>query len=602
MVCRRCLPSSFGYRRGSVAMDTVSQFLFGFLLLPVMLILASTDTKVDDNATSPSVSILGGPDLFVTLGGPLNLTCIVSQPQGDHEDSSYPGWLHDGTVVSLSSATDIETHASINGSRRSSLLKKIVVRADEGMYTCSLADSAEQSSITLHVVVDDEREDGGSPRLHHPPVVLPPAPAAMMSHVPGGCVDALSGAILANGDEWREDPCTTCRCEDGRKKCHAYMCHTSCINPRHVAGECCPVCDSTSVVTLPPHCPSLTQCSLRCHQGFVKDKDGCFLCQCKAEECKLDCPHGYAEDDLGNKLCECARSSHCPSLSSCKKSCAHGLRTNRHGCPVCKCNKCKRMLFSSPVHMDGSPDASTGSLIESTSHGVLLLCAGPCLHGYMQDDRGCPTCWCNEPPHSSEGITSVYSEEVTKAALSCISSDGVEKSSEDVWWNGCRKCQCVEGVESCSSVNCPSTPPTCDHAIIINGNCCPVCSEPVILITVSVLCALVLAVLIYIAVRIRHYVWWPRRGCLRFADEDGGVRVLGASPSPTDSPGPQGNGIIKYDIPPMPLGGGGVGGGVGVGTGGGGIKGIRRSGEYYESVPRYEPSLGDCEKSALAPH
>lgn len=52
-----------------------------------------------------------------------------------------------------------------------------------------------------------------------------------------------AGKLYENGETWEDDPCTECVCENGKKKCIAYMCGVSCVNPRHVPGTCCPVCD-----------------------------------------------------------------------------------------------------------------------------------------------------------------------------------------------------------------------------------------------------------------------------------------------------------------------------------------------------------------------
>lgn len=222
----------------------------------------------------------------------------------------------------------------------------------------------------------------------------------------GGCVSS-TGKLYQDGGEWQEDPCTTCTCTTGMKKCQAHMCVLRCDHARYVPDECCPLCDgkaclnsvrpkgegwqgyspsdiirtskwrrgwwaghcrlvttytvcvhlhvsmphhisrfwhlrsylkfpvslpppsesilsaddddhacyvyhvaylvlmcrcvltyaggqfvigpcgnvlftATSVVTIPPHCPALSNCSLRCVHGFVRDDDGCYTCQCQA--------------------------------------------------------------------------------------------------------------------------------------------------------------------------------------------------------------------------------------------------------------------------------------------------------------------------------
>ncbi|KAJ8867536.1 hypothetical protein PR048_031338 [Dryococelus australis] len=232
---------------------------------------------------------------------------------------------------------------------------------------------------------------------------------------PHGCISS-QGKILQNGDSWQEDPCTSCVCVDGLKKCQAYMCEVSCVNPTYVPDECCPFCNceylahlfycisstsvvlvlqectectalfkpnqellvvdayaelilccaATSVVVVPPHCPALNNCSLRCLQGFVRDAAGCFLCQCKAEECVLHCADGYEQDNHGNKLCQCATPPTCPPLVGCHKNCSHGYRLSKDGCPICRCSQCRQ----------------------------LTDCIKSCVHGLRTNDRGCTICKC----------------------------------------------------------------------------------------------------------------------------------------------------------------------------------------------------------------
>jgi hypothetical protein len=58
----------------------------------------------------------------------------------------------------------------------------------------------------------------------------------------GGCVSS-TGKLYQDGGEWQEDPCTTCTCIAGTKKCQAHMCVLRCDHARYVPDECCPLCD-----------------------------------------------------------------------------------------------------------------------------------------------------------------------------------------------------------------------------------------------------------------------------------------------------------------------------------------------------------------------
>lgn len=277
------------------------------------------------------------------------------------------------------------------------------------------------------------------------PVCVEADPVAENSLMPsGGCVSS-SGKLYQDGGEWQEDPCTTCTCIAGTKKCQAHMCVLRCDHARYVPDECCPLCDASSVVTIPPHCPALNNCSLRCMHGFVRDDDGCYTCQCQAEECILECPSGYLQDSQGNKLCECAMSRDCPVLTGCHKNCSHGFRLNKAGCEVCKCKECR-------------PQTD---------------CNKSCVHGLRTNDRGCPICKCRA---SAEHIPDVsrYNHVITEAT--CISAGGQHHGDGEAWFDGCRQCYCHGGAEMCNLITCPAL--VCKRPVFNESrDCCPRCSD-----------------------------------------------------------------------------------------------------------------------------
>lgn len=263
----------------------------------------------------------------------------------------------------------------------------------------------------------------------------------------GGCVSS-AGQLYHNGDEWQEDPCTTCTCFAGAKKCQAHMCVLRCDHPRYVPDECCPLCDATSMVTLPPHCPALN-CSLRCLHGFVRDHNGCYTCQCQAEECVLECPNGYLQDSHGNKLCECLAlhvgPTACPALMGCQKNCSHGFRLNKVGCEICKCKECR----------------------------PLVDCNKTCVHGLRTNDRGCPICKCKA---SAEHIPEVTTSNHIITETTCISTDGQHHDDGEAWFDGCRHCYCYGGTEMCNLITCPV--PACTNPVFnVSHDCCPHCSD-----------------------------------------------------------------------------------------------------------------------------
>ncbi|KAK6623653.1 hypothetical protein RUM43_009505 [Polyplax serrata] len=274
---------------------------------------------------------------------------------------------------------------------------------------------------------------------------------------PAGCMS--SSAILhQNGETWEEDPCTQCTCESGEKKCVAFMCVVPCSNPVHVPGECCPICNESSVVILPPECPDLNNCSLRCLHGFVRDKSDCYKCECEAEPCLLECLHGFAHDSTGHLLCQCAEPEptsaltttttnfDCPSAAECRKFCSYGPLYSKEGCEKCKCrtNLCK----------------------------PLTDCKKICSNGFALNEKGCPICTCQG--RFSDETTMVPSDR--NHASNCFGNDGFIRDDGETWHDGCRQCLCHGGVEMCNLVVCPRL--NCVNPIFNSStDCCAICPD-----------------------------------------------------------------------------------------------------------------------------
>ncbi|XP_036290661.1 cysteine-rich motor neuron 1 protein isoform X2 [Pipistrellus kuhlii] len=268
---------------------------------------------------------------------------------------------------------------------------------------------------------------------------------------PAGCY--ANGQILAHGDRWREDDCTFCQCINGEPHCVATVCGQSCMNPVKVPGECCPVCEEPTYITIdPPACGELSNCTLTdkdCVYGFKLDHNGCRACQCKSRQelcwgllrgCTLDCPFGLLTDARGCEICRCRPRPRKCRPTSCDRSCPFGYLKNKHGCDICRCRKCPE-----------------------------LPCNHTCLSGFQNDSRGCLTCRCREGAASP-----------TSPALSgtCLSMDGHHHKNEESWHDGCRECYCHHGREMCALITCPV--PACGSPTIRPGQCCPSCSDDLV--------------------------------------------------------------------------------------------------------------------------
>ncbi|XP_051781547.1 cysteine-rich motor neuron 1 protein [Erpetoichthys calabaricus] len=263
-----------------------------------------------------------------------------------------------------------------------------------------------------------------------------------------GCY--VSGQILAHGDHWREDDCTFCQCVSGEARCVAAACGHSCLNPVEVPGECCPVCEEPSYITIgPPACELIENCTLTekdCMYGFHLDQNGCRTCQCETREklcrglisgCVLKCPFGFHIDAHGCEICQCRpRPKKCKPVV-CDKECPFGIMKNKHGCDICRCKKCPEWP-----------------------------CDKDCPMGFEQDSHGCLICKCRDIP------TSVLPPVKTNA---CLSVDGRRHESGESWHDGCRECYCYSGREMCALISCPV--PACASPVIRPGQCCPSCTD-----------------------------------------------------------------------------------------------------------------------------
>ncbi|XP_058539008.1 cysteine-rich motor neuron 1 protein isoform X5 [Neofelis nebulosa] len=265
---------------------------------------------------------------------------------------------------------------------------------------------------------------------------------------PAGCY--ASGQIRAHGDRWREDDCTFCQCINGEPHCVATACGQSCMNPVKVPGECCPVCEEPTYITIdPPACGELPNCTLTekdCVYGFKLDHNGCRTCQCKNREercsglkrgCTLDCPFGFLTDAHSCEICQCRpRPKKCRPII-CDKYCPFGYLKNKHGCDICRCKKCPE-----------------------------LPCSKICPLGFQQDSHGCLICKCREVPASAGPPV---------LSGTCLSMDGHHHKNEESWHDGCRECYCHNGREMCALITCPV--PACGNPTIHPGQCCPSCSD-----------------------------------------------------------------------------------------------------------------------------
>ncbi|RLU25530.1 hypothetical protein DMN91_001686 [Ooceraea biroi] len=181
-----------------------------------------------------------------------------------------------------------------------------------------------------------------------------PIPAA-----PGQCCPVCAGCFV-NGQKvtadrsvtTTEDPCVTCRCNDGRLTCAKQACPAlNCLTSKivHDPGECCPHCRGSAKYFSPPK----GACMLGTHlykSGSQFYVDHCTRCTCAnsaisciKETCPvLECPSEH-QMTVPGQCCP-----QCPLVEESKASCSYGGRTYEDGeswkldsCKACACKQGK---------------------------------------------------------------------------------------------------------------------------------------------------------------------------------------------------------------------------------------------------------------------
>uniref|UniRef100_F7EA05 Kielin cysteine rich BMP regulator n=1 Tax=Ornithorhynchus anatinus TaxID=9258 RepID=F7EA05_ORNAN len=241
---------------------------------------------------------------------------------------------------------------------------------------------------------------------------------------PGTCCPVCDGCFL-NGHEYRSgesvksgDPCTHCRCEDGRVHCEPVPCPSlPCSHPGKRPSQCCPVCEgceyeghqyqSEETFQPPGHGPC-THCS--CQTGTV---------QCEEEQCPpAPCFHPVSHPQ------------HCLCMLDGEEF-AEGVEWEPEGQPCHTCSCVRGLPVCGPV------------LCPPPTYPSTPPCPGAC----------CPKCQSCTFRHR------VY-------------ANGQNFTDPD---SPCQTCHCQDGTVQCSPIDCPPT--TCARPQTVPGQCCPKCPD-----------------------------------------------------------------------------------------------------------------------------
>ncbi|XP_040586697.1 cysteine-rich motor neuron 1 protein isoform X4 [Mesocricetus auratus] len=313
---------------------------------------------------------------------------------------------------------------------------------------------------------------------------------------PAGCY--ANGQIRAHGDRWREDDCTFCQCINGEPHCVATACGQSCMHPVKVPGECCPVCEEPTYITIdPPACGELSNCTLKekdCIYGFKLDHNGCRTCQCKSNDFVVQKPELSTPSICHAPGGEYFVEGETWSIDSCTQCTCHSGRV------LCETEVCPPLLCQSPSRTQDSccPQCTDEPLQPSTSHnesvpsyckndeGDIFLAAESwkpdvCTSCVCMDSviscysESCPSVTC-ERPVLRKGQCCPYCLEDTIPKKVVCHFSGKTYADEERWdIDSCTHCYCLQGQTLCSTVSCPPLP--CAEPIKVEGSCCPMCPE-----------------------------------------------------------------------------------------------------------------------------
>ncbi|XP_030646302.1 LOW QUALITY PROTEIN: kielin/chordin-like protein [Chanos chanos] len=357
-------------------------------------------------------------------------------------------------------------------------------------------------------------------------------------HSCDGCrydgVEYMSGQeFLEAGDQ-----CAQCVCVSGHVTCRPKPCYSpGCSHPVTLTGHCCPVCDGCffnnmmllNGQTVPDESNTCSECtcragSVQCVRRMcatarcphpVSGPCGCPVCEgCMfqgetyADGDSFSPPKGACEECKCNagevrcspRLCPKVTCSHpatdvcaCPVCEDCRFRGRHRANGERFPDPRDPCRQCACLNGRVSCESVACP-AVECSRPERRPGECCPTCTGVCEHLGQAYESGttftpptdhCSICTCLAGEVTCEGpqcpdITCMH--QTTDPGSCCPRCRGcvyeaVEHPEGSVWIAssaGCMSCMCVDGVTTCSDIQCLSP---CHNQISVPGECCPVCAD-----------------------------------------------------------------------------------------------------------------------------
>eukprot|EP00079_Xenopus_tropicalis_P008629 XP_002931908.2 PREDICTED: kielin/chordin-like protein isoform X1 [Xenopus tropicalis] len=308
-----------------------------------------------------------------------------------------------------------------------------------------------------------------------------PAEDPCMCPVCDGC--NYSGRDCTNGESFLdpEDECNHCTCRNGEVTCISVPCpRISCLYPITPPGECC------------PRCTGICKHNGRVYQNgdtFHPSGDICTKCLCQ------------------NEMVTCQR-------VRCSQECSHPVPSPASSC----CPVCDRCFYENQEYANHETFTSTSDPCQrcvcldgtvTCTHVVCpyVSCANP-ITKPEQCCRECPVCRYQGKEYSEDAhwvpVTDLClkctctngnvvceppqcpplpcTQQVTDPGACCPRCrgciyNGREYKDNSNWLSSsdpCMSCMCVDGVTTCSKLQCINS---CTNQITVPGECCPVCAD-----------------------------------------------------------------------------------------------------------------------------
>ncbi|XP_030875381.1 extracellular matrix protein FRAS1, partial [Leptonychotes weddellii] len=231
--------------------------------------------------------------------------------------------------------------------------------------------------------------------------------------VPGKCCPqcssrscSASGQVYEHGEQWSENACTTCICDEGEVRCHKQACPPlRCDKGQSRAqrhGECCEECVSP-----------VGSCS---HNGIVRYQDemwkssACEFCVCdhgqvicQTGECaKVECAQGEELIHLDGKCCpECiSKNGYCVDEENAEFVTCHSSCLTCVGPEPSHCAQCKKPDEGLQVEQLSGVNITSGKcLSQCRAHfylentGLCEACHPSCFRCAGKSPQNCTACW-----------------------------------------------------------------------------------------------------------------------------------------------------------------------------------------------------------------